>query len=60
MDSDSDRLTRIETTLTLLVKQLDKDLPEWEARLTRVERVMWLAMGMATASSLPQIINLLT
>lgn len=55
---DPDRLTEIGTTLKLLVKQLDKDLPRLEARLTKVERFMWLALGMATASGLPQVVQL--
>lgn len=50
-----DRLARIETTLSQLVKALDKELPSYDARLTRVERVMWLALGMAAASGIPQI-----
>lgn len=53
-----DRLARIETTLTQLVRTLDKDLPGLEARLTKVERVMWLALGMATASGAPQVVQM--
>lgn len=56
---DADRLTEIETTLKLLVKQLEHQLPSYEIRLTKVERIVWLALGMATASGVPQIAQLL-
>jgi len=55
-----DRLARIETTLAQLVKLLDKELPSYEARLTRVERVMWIALGMALAAGAPTYVQLLT
>lgn len=54
-----DRLARIETTMKQLVKALDNELPSYDKRLTRVERWMWVAVGMATASGLPQIADLL-
>lgn len=55
-----DRLARIETTLTELVKQLDQKLPSYETRLTRVERVMWVALGMAIAAGAPNYVQLLS
>lgn len=55
-----DRLATIETTLKLLVKQLDSQLPTYETRLTRVERVMWVALGMAIAAGLPNYVQLLS
>lgn len=56
---DNERLAVIETTLVQLVKQLDVTLPSHDARLTRVERVMWLALGMALASGVPDYVRLL-
>lgn len=56
---DSVRLTRIEERLELLVKALDRDLPDWESRLNKVERFMWIALGMSVASGVPQIVQLL-
>lgn len=62
MDDDGtiDRLARIETSLALLVKQLDQQLPNYDARLTRVERVMWIALGMAIAAGAPTYVQLLS
>lgn len=54
-----ERLAVIETTLVQLVKQLDQQLPSYDARLTRVERVMWLALGMAVAAGAPTYVQLL-
>lgn len=60
MDPETaDRLARIEERLGFLVQALTDKLPGLEARLTKVERVMWLALGMATASGLPQVAQLL-
>lgn len=56
---DNERLAVIETTLVQLVKQLDQQLPAYETRLSRVERVMWLALGMALASGVPDYVRLL-
>ena len=56
---DADRLTEIETTLKLLVKSVEKTLDGHEKRLTKVERVMWAALGMSVASGLPQIVQVL-
>lgn len=56
---DSVRLTRIEERLDLLIKALEKDLPDWETRLSKVERFMWIALGMSVASGVPQIVQLL-
>lgn len=58
-DTELERLARIETTLAQLVKAIDKELPSYDARLTKVERVMWLALGMATASGAPQVVQLI-
>ena len=58
-NDDSVRLTRIEERLDLLIKALEKDLPDWEARLSKVERFMWIALGMSVASGVPQIVQLL-
>lgn len=55
-----DRLARIETTLAQLVKQLDKELSSYETRLTRVERVMWVSLGMAIAAGAPNYVQLLS
>lgn len=56
---DNERLAVIETTLVQLVKQLDVTLPSHDARLTRLERVMWLALGMALAAGVPDYVRLL-
>lgn len=57
---ENERLARIETALALLVKQLDDKLPALEARTNRLERVMWVALGMAIAAGAPNYVQLLT
>lgn len=58
--TDGERLAVIETKLTELVKHLDVTLPSYDARLTRVERVMWVALGMAIAAGAPNYVQLLS
>jgi hypothetical protein len=57
--AETDRLTEIETTLKLLVKSVERTLDGHEKRLTKVERIMWLALGMSVAAGAPQITQLL-
>lgn len=51
-----DRLARIEVKIDNLTRQRDKD----DIRLTRVERFMWFAAGMALASGAANVAAVLS
>lgn len=60
--TEGERLARIETLLTGMEtdrEQLQALIAGQDSRLDRIERVMWLALGIAGASVLPDSLTAL-